>query len=412
MEALSIPESQVDALQVVGELLPWRDQLRAGFGTAHGNARLELIDVLTVMLAAFFNPMARSQRLLEALSGQDWMREKHGVSRVPRSTLSDALKRFDPEALRPLVDQLVARVPALARRDADLAEVTRRIVAADGTYINLAGEVAWSLLSRRGRGPRVQSRVRLDFQVDVETFTPLDVAVAGGDAGSEPLAFLKRLRPGVVYVADRGFFSFALLRGLLEAGSNFVVRMKKDVGFEVRESRPLSPRDVELGVRSDDTGVLPGPKSPGNADLRSYACRPPGAVLRRVVVWDERNRTEVILLTDLLDVPALVVAELYRRRWAIELFFKWLKCCAGFDHAISHSPRGLTFQFYVAVIGTLLLHLATGRRVSKYAVFWLQAVASGQATWDEMQAGLARIEREKALEKARLARRRAAKKLA
>jgi len=253
--------------------------------------------------------------------------------------------------------------------------------------------------------------VRLDFQVDIETFTPLEVQVSGGDQGSEPLAFLDRLRPGVIYVADRGFFSFALLRGLLAAGSNFVIRMKKDVGFEPREPNDLTPRDRERDIRSDSTGILPGPQSAGNANARSYACRPPEAPLRRVVIWDARNQTEVILLTDLLDVPALVIAELYRRRWIIELFFKWLKCYAGFDHAMSHSPRGLTFQFYVAVIGTLLLHLATGRPVNKYALFWLQAVASGQATWDEMRAGLARIEREKALERARLARRKAAKKL-
>ena len=67
-------------------------------------------------------------------------------------------------------------------------------------------------------------------------------------------------------------------------------------------------------------------------------------------------------------------------------------------------------QFYVAVIATLLLHLATGRKVSKYALFWLGSVAAGQATWEEMEAGLARTERERTLEKARLLRKKAAAK--
>ena len=411
MEKVEIPESEVASLEIVRQLLPWRDLLKGGFGTAHGNAQLELTDVLIVLLAAFFNPMVRSQRLIEALSSQQWMQDKHGIRRVPRSTLSDALKRFDPAVLKPLIGQLAARIPALARRDSDLAAVTRQIVAADGTYLNLAGEVAWSLLSRRGRGPKVQARVRLDFQLDIETFAPLEVQVCGGDQGSEPLALLKHLRPDVIYLVDRGYVSFALLEGLLAAGSNFVMRLKKDVGFEPREQRALCPRDVELDIRRDEVGILPGPKSKGNDDLRSYTCPPPAATLRRVSVWDAKNKSEVILLTDMLDLPAAVIAELYRRRWVIELFFKWLKCYAGFDHAISQSPRGLTLQFYVAVIGTLLLHLATGRPVSKYAVFWLHAVASGQATWQEMQAGLARIEREKALENDRRARKKAQKQL-
>jgi len=64
----------------------------------------------------------------------------------------------------------------------------------------------------------------------------------------------------------------------------------------------------------------------------------------------------------------------------------------------------MALQLYVAMIATLLLHLATGQRVSKYALFWLGSIASGHASWEEMQAGLARIQREKMLEKARLSR--------
>ena len=407
-----ITEDQVKSLAVVRQLLPWREQLAGGFGTQHGNAHLEMIDVLIVMLAAFYNPMVRTQRLVEALSSQEWMQQQSGTGRIARSTLSDALRRFDPQVLHPLIRQLVQKIPSLRQRDGDLLQVTRQIVAADGTFFNLAGEVAWAMLQRRGSTSQSQARVRVNLQLDIDTFTPLDLNLSGRANASEPKALLGRLRPNVIYVADRAFGSFELLNGILAASSSFVIRMKKDLGFAVMETRALTPRDLELDLRSDATGVLPGPKSPGNADARSCTGRPPGQVLRRVVVWDRKNQKEVTLLTDMLDVPAVVIAELYRRRWVIELFFKWLKCWAGFDHAISQSAQGLTFQFYVAVIGTLLLYLATGRPVNKYAMYWLGAVASGQATWEEMQAGLARIQREKALERARLARRRAAKKLA
>ena len=68
-----VDRQDVHALDVVRELLPWRERLATAFGTGHGNADLQLIDVLIVMLAGFFNPLVRSQRLVEALSSQDWI---------------------------------------------------------------------------------------------------------------------------------------------------------------------------------------------------------------------------------------------------------------------------------------------------------------------------------------------------
>ena len=166
-----------------------------------------------------------------------------------------------------------------------------------------------------------------------------------------------------------------------------MVRFKKNNLFEVGREAPLGEQDRERGVRSDQRGRLPGPVSAGNADGRSCTSRPPAQELRRVAVWDEADQKEVVLLTDLLDPPAYVVAALYRNRWQVELFFKWLKCTAAFEHAVSQSPRGLTMQFYVAMIGTLLLHLCTGRRVGKYALFGLGSVAAGREMWEEKQAG-------------------------
>lgn len=399
-----VAEDQIHSLAVVRTILPWREYLTGAIGSDHGNAKLQLLDVVIVMLAGFYNPLVRSQRMLDALSSQTWIKTKTGIERIPRSTFSDAIKRFDPEALRPLIAQLVARVPMLGKRDADLQSITRQILAADGTYLNLPGEVAWALQNRRGNTSKKQSRIRVNLQLEIESFTPVDCDISGGDDASEPAAFKRRLRPGVIYVADRNFIHYGFLSAVLEIDSNFVVRLKKNNLFDVQEVRELSARDKECGVLSDEIGILPGPRSKGNADCRSFTARPPTQQLRRVTLWDERNGCEVLLLSDLLDVPAYVIAALYRNRWQIELFFKWLKCFAAFDHAISHNPEGVTLQFYVAVIATLLLHLCTGRRVSKYALFWLGSVAAGQATFEEMQRGLERIEREKQLERERLKR--------
>lgn len=411
MDEKQLQPDQLHSLKIVQAIVPWRDLVASKFGTSHANASLELIDVVIVMLAGFFNPLVRSQRIIEALSTQEWIQRQTQVERIPRSTLSDALRRFEPEALRPLIEHLVRQVPALGRRDKDLESITMQVLAADGSYFNLAGEVAWALHNTRGRSPKPQSRVRLNMQLEIDSFTPVDCDISGADDAGEAKAFIRRLKPGVIYVVDRGFVHFGFLNAVLDRGSNFVLRLRKDNHFDVRSSAPLTERDRELNVLRDETGVLPGPRSKANADCRSFSSRPPAQTLRRVTVWDERNKCEVTLLTDLMDVPAYVIAALYRNRWQIELFFKWLKCYANCDHLISHDSKGITLQFYVAMIATLLLHIITGRRVSKYALFWLGSVASGQATFEDMQIGLARVEREKELDRARRARKRMAAKI-
>jgi hypothetical protein len=110
-------------------------------------------------------------------------------------------------------------------------------------------------------------------------------------------------------------------------------------------------------------------------------------------------------LTNLLEIDAWAVALLYRYRWQVELFFRWLKCFANFAHLISESRKGVLLSFYVAVIGVLLMYLYTGAKPSKYAFSLLGWVASGASTLDEIAPILAERERRIALEAARRARR-------
>ena len=394
------------ALAVVRELLPFRAMLACNFGTSHGNGDLRLIDVLIVMLAGFFNPMVRSQRLLEALSTQGWMTESTGIERIPKSTLSDGLARFDPKQLKPLIEQLARQIPMLAKRDPDLARITRQVVAADGSFFQTLGDVAWAMMANGKR-----NQVRLNMQLIVDNFVPLDLDISGRDDQSEPNAFIRNLRPGCVYLFDRNFYSYALINSVLEVDSNFVLRLRKNTRFDVTGAMPLTPKDAEAGVLSDDVGHFHGADSKSNKDYRSFTDAPPEQLLRRVVVWDETNKKEIVLVTDLLDVPAYVIAALYRHRWQVELFFKWLKTYANFDHLISHHQNGILLQFYVATIATLLMHLWTGRRVSKYTLFWLGSIANGTGTFEQMQADLARREREKELERIRKRKAAARKKI-
>jgi hypothetical protein len=377
---------------------------------AHGNQELDLPDALRVLLAAFFNPVARSLRLIELLSQKSQVNEHTSVKRTARSTLSDALARFDPERLRPLIAHLRSQLPALKRIDSDLECLTRKLIAADGSYFNLAGEVAWAMSFPRGPNSQDrQPRVRLNLQLDVESFLPEDCDVSGGDDGSEAAAFARKLKSNAVYIVDRNFNHFGFLRAVLEKGSSFVVRMKSSSHVQAIttcDSRPLTPRDMELGVRSDRLVTL---GTTHNTRARRTG-RPPTQTLREVVVWDEKNKQEIRLLTDLLDVPAYVIGLLYRLRWQIELFLRWIKVFAAMEHLISFSKNGVTIQFYVAVIACLLMYLNTGRRPSKYLLFEMQLIASGMSTLEEAADSLAHLERERELAALRAARKKASQK--
>jgi len=158
----------------------------------------------------------------------------------------------------------------------------------------------------------------------------------------------------------------------------------------------LTSEDEAAGVLSDTLGRMAGSQH-----------RPaPDILLREVVVQSPDEPGGVIrLLTNLLEVEAWAIALLYRYRWQVELFFRWLKVFANFSHLISESREGVLLSFYVAVIGVLLMYLHTGAKPSKYAFSLLGLVASGASTLEEIAPILAERERRIALEAARRARR-------
>jgi len=370
---------------------------------AHGSERLHFRGVVGTLLAAAFEPATRSLRTIDDLSEYPSVQKVSGVDRVARSTLSDALAKFEPGRLRPMIAALRERLPHLDRLDPETAQVARRVIAMDGSWFNLAGEVAHALHCNRGNTSQKQARVRWDLQLDVDEFLPVDFDVGGKGDGSEAAAFMRRLRGDCIYVVDRNFVHFGFLNAVLAAKSNVVLRLKKGVNFAADRTHDLTEKDRANHVLKDETGRLTGPTSAGNADARSCTDQPPQRTLRRVTVWDEKNRCEVVLLTDLLDVPAYVIGTLYRQRWQIELFFRWLKVLAGFRHLISQSPRGITTQFYVAVLMALLIQLHNGRRrLSKYALIWVGWIAQDRATPEMMARAMARHERERLLERLRL----------
>ena len=201
---------------------------------------------------------------------------------------------------------------------------------------------------------------------------------------------------------------YHLKNGKPVAAAHFVVRYRP-AGTNAPElvearAQTISDDDRRQGIVSDRVGRFVSSK-PSRHKLGDLA-------LREVLVEYESQgeRKTLRLITNLLDVSAATIAQLYRYRWQIELFFRWLKCYGHFGHLISHTREGVITHFYVTVIGVLLMYLHLGHRPSKYLFVMMSLVASGGATLEEVLPILRERERQSELARQSAARRRAKQK--
>ena len=354
----------------------------------HANRRLDHYDLLVALLLAVYEPTVRSLRTLDDASVSQTLMQRHlDAKRLAKSTLSEALASLDAKVVEPLVKRLMAQVPNLPRRDGDLAGLGR-ILAVDGSFFRVPAEVLWAIHHVNVNG-QPSKKVRLNLQLDVLQFVPVGVSISGQDGTSEGAAIVAQgIIPEAVYLADRGYVDIDFIRAVLEAQADLVVRLRHNTCFEPTSSRPLDPEDQQAHVLSDTVGIMPrvGPQP-----------------LRIVEVYDTRNQKTVRLLTSLLEVPAPIIAKLYRYRWMIELFFRWLKCVARVKHLMSHSANGITLQFYAAVIAVLAGYLVTGVKPGLYEYNMLCGALRGTVTTEGMLQVFARRARERELERIRRA---------
>jgi hypothetical protein len=379
--------------------------------TAHGNRELFLDDLFVVYLLAFFNPTLRTLRTVEDFS-QSRQAQKHlSTRRICKSTLSDFHKIAEPERLQPIITELRAalgRKFAGARAPNELQQLLKKVLAVDGTFFAAAADVAWAVGHRNQAVQRY--RARLDVHIDVHTWLPEVLVVPDPGEGEAHSAAHTILR-GAIHLYDRGIVSFELLAAHYATdGENwtpeayFVLRMKKPGSggptFVATQELPLSEAVQAAGVKSDKIGYLPGCRS----------SKAPPIVVREVIIRMDDGE-DLRILTNLLDVEPEMIGLLYRYRWQIELFFRWLKCYANFDHLISHSRQGVLLNFYVVLIGVMLMYLHTGGRPSKYAFSLLGMLAGGEgSTLEDLMPILRERERQCERDRKSAALRRAKKK--
>lgn len=363
---------------------------------AHGNRKLFLDDMLIALLLAFFNPTIRSLRMIEDLSQTPAAGKYLSLGRLPRATLADAQAACDPTLLHPILQHLARSLPPRSPQDKDLAQLTRQVLAVDASYYTALADLHWALRNTRSNG-KPASSAALHVHLNIHDGTPRHVSVTGRGI-SEAGAAMAHIQSETIYLFDRGYTNFDLIRTCLNKQADLVMRLTTQTRVREIEPLALTQADQQAGVISDRRVILAG----------CSKSDPPRQTLREVLIDDPDHPGKPIrLLTSLVDLSACQIGLLYRKRWQVELFFRWLKVYAQFDHLLSHSQAGVTLNFYVVTIGMMLLCLHYQRRPSKYDLAMLAQVAAGAATLDDVGPILA--ERHRQSERDRIAR---AKRLA
>jgi hypothetical protein len=334
--------------------------------------RLLYSDYLSLYLFGLLNPVVRTMRALCSASQLQRVREEICSRPVSLGSFSEAQHLLDPALLEKVFVDLAARVQGSQAADPRLK--ARNWMAHDGTLWRALPRMSWALYGGgRGGGSRA---VKLHLSLHVLEDKPVRGTVRRGK-DCERAVWHERWEAGDAYIGDRYYGEdYQLLEQLAQAFCAYVLRLREQAAITVEEELPLTEADRRAGVVRQAWVRL-------GARQRTERVR---------VVWVEAEGHKLILVTNLSpeELSAELVSLLYRKRWQVELFFRWIKCILGCRHWLAESPEGVALQVYLALIAALLLQLYTGKRPSKRMMELIQFYLLGVASLEELTAGLER----------------------
>ena len=255
------------------------------------------------------------------------------------------------------------------RGDERLAPYRDQLLVMDATLWRALPRMAWAVW-RYQHGK--ESALKLHVKFNLLEEKPVGAVVTNARR-CERAVLREQVRAGEFYVGDRYFGEdYVLFDQLEKAGCSYLLRLRQEAVFRVEKEFDLRAEDRKTGVTFDGLVYLGSKRSKEEGPLR----------LLRV----QTEEGELLLVSDKEreQLSAELLALIYRYRWRVELFFKWLKCILGCRHWLAESARGVALQVYCALIAALLLLRASGRRPGKRAMELIRFYLLGYATLDEL----------------------------
>jgi DDE family transposase/uncharacterized protein DUF4372 len=252
-------------------------------------------------------------------------------SSIAHSTLADANATRDWRIYADLAEGLIRRARKLYAHESLEVDLEHTIYALDSTTIDLCLSLfPWA------RFRSTKAAVKLHTLLDVRGPIPTMISISEGKQADVQILDELIIEPGAFYVMDRGYIDFQRLFRFVLASAFFVTRTKAGIQLNRLESRPV---DRNCGLRSDHIVWLVSPQS-----VVHYPDR-----LRRVSYRNPEDGKVLVFLTNNFDLPALVIAQLYKLRWRVELFFKWIKQNLRIKHFFGTSDNAVKTQVWIAV---------------------------------------------------------------
>jgi hypothetical protein len=311
------------------------EQFRRCVNRHLGNYRIRNFSCWDQFLAMTFAQITYRDSLADIevclRSRQDQLYRLGFRSTIAHSTLADANSSRDWRIYHDLAQGLIARARRLYANESFGVELEQTVYALDSTTIDLCLSLfPWA------RFRSTKAAVKLHTLLDLRGPIPTMISISEGKKADVGVLDEILLEAGAFYVMDRGYVDFARLYRFVLAGAFFVTRAKAGLQINRLESRPV---DASTGVRSDQSVWLTLPKS-----IEHYPDR-----FRRVSYRDPESGKALVFLTNNFDLPALTIAQLYKSRWRVELFFKWVKQNLRIKHFFGTTENAVKTQVWIAI---------------------------------------------------------------
>jgi hypothetical protein len=280
---------------------------------------------------------------------------------VSHSTLADANRERDWRIYYDLAQQLIRRARALYQNEATGLELQETVYALDSTTIDLCLNLfPWA------RFRRTKGAIKLHTLLDLRGSIPAFISISQGKKADVRILDELVLEPGSFYVMDRGYVDFRRLYCFVLAAAFFVTRSKAGLQLNRLQSRPVDPA---TGVRSDQIVWLANVSS-----IRHYPDK-----LRRIHYVDAERNKSFVFLTNNFELPAVTIALLYKSRWKVELFFKWIKQHLRIKHFYGTSDNAVKTQIWISVCVYVLVAIVKKQVQSDKSLYSILQILSVNA---------------------------------
>ena len=277
---------------------------------------------------------------------------------IARSTLADANETRDWRIYQDFALRLIQTARKLYAEDDFGIELTHTVYALDSTTIDLCLALFPWARFRKHKGA-VKLHTLLDLRGNIPTF----IHISEGKLHDVNILDQMAFEAGSFYVMDRGYIDFARLYVLHQAQAFFVTRAKSNLQYRRVYSHPV---DKTTGLRCDQTIMLTGTRPSQEYPIH----------LRRVKFYDAKHDKLLVFLTNNFDLPALTIAGLYRCRWQVELFFKWIKQHLRIKRFFGTSENAVKTQVWIAIAVYVLVAIVKKRMNCDASLYTLLQIFS------------------------------------